>query len=57
MSERDARATSQSQPPAPSAPPTPQAQESGWFTALKSLFWLIVLPTIVLLLIRWMMQG
>lgn len=56
MAERDSQKISEPRPSSSSLPHPQQNNESGWVMACKSLFWLILLPTIVLLLIRWVMQ-
>lgn len=57
MAERDSQQVSEPRPSSSSLLHTPQNNEPGWVMACKSLFWLILLPTIVLLVIRWVMQG
>lgn len=57
MAERDSQKVPEPRSSSSSLPHSPQNNESGWVMAFKSLFWLILLPTIVLLLIRWATHG
>jgi len=34
-----------------------QSQDNGWMMTLKIVFWLLLLPTAVLLLFRWLMPA
>ncbi|HEV8713915.1 MAG TPA: hypothetical protein VGX03_13950 [Candidatus Binatia bacterium] len=33
-----------------------QSGETGWSLALKSIFWLIIVPAAVMLLVKWFLQ-
>lgn len=58
MQERDMPATSEKEPSHASDPPHAlQNQESGWAMAFKALFWLIFLPSTILLLFKWLMTA
>ena len=58
MLERDTQATAEKGPSLSSYPPhAPQTQESGWMVALKAIFWLLFLPSTILLLLKWLMSA
>ena len=58
MQERDPQVDSGRNPSVSSySPQAPQNQESGWKMALKTVFWLLLLPSAVLLVIRWLMPA
>jgi len=51
-------ATSEKGPLHSSYPPqVPQNEESGWLMALKTIFWLLLLPSTLLLLLKWLMPS
>lgn len=58
MQERNIQAASELKPPtSPHSPQEEQNQESGWMTAFKTVFWLLVVPSVVLLLFKWLMPA
>jgi hypothetical protein len=58
MQERSTRAASELKSPTSSYPPqAPQNQESGWIIAFKTVFWLLLVPSAVLLLFKWLMPA
>lgn len=58
MQERNTQAASEPKSPTSSYPPhEPQYQESGWMMAVKVVFWLLLLPSAILLLARWLMPA
>jgi hypothetical protein len=58
MQERDTQTASEPQSPTSSSlPRAPQSQESGWMMALKIVFWLLLAPSAVLLLFKWLMPA
>lgn len=58
MADSEPSAASQQRAtPAPPPPSEEQAGETHLSLAVKSIFWLILLPVGVLLLIRWLLQS
>ena len=58
MQERNTQAASERKSPASSYPPqAPQNQESGWMMTLKIVFWLLLVPSAVLILFKWLMPA
>lgn len=58
MQERNAQAASELKSPSSSYPPHgSQDQEAGWVTAFKTVFWLLLVPSAVLLLFKWLMPA
>ena len=48
--------TQQKEVSSPAPQPVGQSGETGWTTALKSIFWFLIVPGAVLLLVRWFLQ-
>lgn len=58
MQERTTQTASEMEPSTSSYPPhEPQNQDSGWITAFKTVFWLILVPSAILLLFKWLMPA
>jgi hypothetical protein len=58
MQERNTQETSELESPTSSyLPSAPQKQENGWVMALKTVFWLLLVPSAVLLLFKWLMPA
>jgi len=58
MPEREASTASEKEPSSSfSSLRTPQNHESGWLMAFKALFWLLLLPSVILLLLKWLMPA
>jgi hypothetical protein len=60
MADADHSAATQQKQRPPSSPtdhPEGQAGETHFSLAVKSIFWLILLPVGILLLVRWLLQS
>ena len=57
MQEHDVQATPHTSPSASNLLQAPQNQESGWLMALKAIFWLLFLPSAILMLLKWLMPA
>ena len=58
VKERTTQTASELESPTSSySPDAPQDQESGWMTAFKAVFWLILAPSAVLILFKWLMPA
>jgi hypothetical protein len=58
VQERNTQAASElKSPTSPYSPHVPQNQESGWVTAFKAVFWLLLVPSAVLILLKWLMTA
>ena len=55
MADIDAPPTPQTTPSTPHPPQRP-SEETGWSMAIKSVFWLLIVPATILLIIRWLLQ-
>ncbi len=50
------RSIPQKEAPSPASQPAGRSGETGWSLALKSIFWLIIVPAAVMLLVKWFLQ-
>jgi hypothetical protein len=50
------RSLQQKEVPFPASQPAGQSRETGWSLALKSVFWLLIVPAAVMLLVKWFLQ-
>lgn len=58
MEKRDPSTSAEPQPSTfRQSPQEGQNEETGWTMARKAIFWLLIVPAAVLLLVRWMLQA